>query len=142
MSNEPRSVPNDPTGNVTISTTIWDQMRDRAKDADREIVDLKKALAAAVESADVTGTITRLNRLVRETFTVVRFAVSNLPPETIRRWPSEALRMIAGMIPLLPDHTVDDDSFANELRVFAGEIELIERERALRGAVKPMDYSR
>lgn len=98
--------------------------------AENETARLQKALINARLDDDA---VQRLTSLARHALSITRFAVENLPPEMIKNWPYRELRMLAELMPGLPDHNgLDDDSLAIELRNFAGECERFERNRNLR----------
>lgn len=126
-------------GTVTIDTNEWDRLRDEGRAKDLKLVELEKLYKSAVADADPSKLCHRLNRLVRDCLTVVRFGVENMPPETVKRWPFASLTEIANDLRLLPDHTVDDDSLAQELRTFVGEILEVERMRAARDGMPKVD---
>lgn len=117
--------------NVTIKLSKLDELRDGYKRANDRIAGLE-AMLVEEKQRDRTGEIAKLRALLRESFVVVRFAVANLPPETTKMWPTTALRLIIESLPLMPDFSVDDQAFINELRQFRREIFDIDRIRAAR----------
>lgn len=123
---------------VTIELTELDEIRTRERKA---IDDLAKIQAELVEAkkADPRNRIAGLLTLSRTMLDVVRFAVGNLPPETIRNWPVESLRLIARDLKWLPDFNADDESLVGELMLFAREIERVEAERKNLQSAKQTD---
>jgi len=103
--------------------------------AENELADVKKQLtdARATSLAIETGgesAAKRLDKLVRDAVTVVRFAVANLPPETTPGWPVNALQSVAANLDALPTFSIDDRDLHSELRAFAREAESHEVRRA------------
>lgn len=90
-----------------------------------------RAELALAKQQDPADRIRPLNMLVRDAFTIVRFAVANLNPENTRGWPVNALEGLADRIAALPDYTTDDGDFANDLRAFARDCDAyaLHRER-------------
>jgi len=119
---------------VTLTGEEYAELLNNTKVAHDEAATLRAELAAvkanALEQGQVSGKL--LCELVRHSLTITRFAVANLPPETIRSWPTEALRKVVMGIPALPDYSIDDRDLAGELRAFADECDRWTLERASR----------
>jgi hypothetical protein len=67
--------------------------------------------------------------MARAGIEVMRFAVANLPPESTKGWPLEAMRTIATNLPLMPGATIDDGELSVTLASFAKECEVFEQRR-------------
>ena len=71
----------------------------------------------------------QLTILARAELEVVCFAVANLSPELIKRWPANALRTIAAYLDKLPDHSPHDVELSRELLKFASECDEYDQRR-------------
>jgi hypothetical protein len=119
---------------ITLTGDEYQELLNNTKTANNDAAALRaelvKVRTEALEQGVVSGKL--LCELVRHSLTVTRFAVANLPPETIRGWPTEALRKVVMGIPALPDYSIDDRDLAGELRAFADECDRWALERASR----------
>lgn len=118
-------------GSSTINLTLEDYnvLQDAKRQAENEAAGLRKELAEARLDVGNDGSTRALVASVRGALDIVRFAVANMPPETVHGWPIAKLIEVSHSIEKLPDASSDDVSFAIELRKFATECELIERQR-------------
>jgi hypothetical protein len=113
---------------VTISLDELDELRGRLRKAHED----NAALSADMRAAEIASAGDRADGLlatIRQGLVVVRFAVANLDPETIRGWPWEALHGFAGSLSALPGATDLDRELAIELRAFSRACERREIER-------------
>jgi len=116
---------------LNLSMSDYTMLLNRVKEAEQEAAEARVALQAQ-RLEDPTGRVPALTTFARECLTIARFAVANLPPETIRGWPVEALRRMILGLKDLPDYTVNDRDMALDLLNFADECEQHEiRRRAL-----------
>jgi hypothetical protein len=112
----------------------YTMLLNRVKGAEQEAADGRAALQAQ-RLEDPTGRVPALTSFARECLTIARFAVANLPPETIRGWPVEALRRMILGLKDLPDYDVNDRDMALDLLNFADDCAQHELRR--RGAPPP-----
>lgn len=112
---------------ITVSLAQIDALRNQIKQAQQEAADLRVALEAA-KRGDPNGDTAKLERLSRAMLEIVRFAVANLPPSDIPKWPRDSVQFVADHLSALPEFSVDDETLVAELKLFVTEIE----EHALR----------
>jgi len=115
---------------VTLTGVEYDELKNARRDAENQVADLRHQLAAAKLISGDPFIIAALTEITRKALDVVRFAVGNLPPETVVGWPSPALREIAVRLPMLPNYSPDDAEVAGELIGFAQDCERWARYRA------------
>lgn len=108
-------------GNVSMTIEEYEDMKLQRYTAENEAARLQKELVAARMLSSSGESLEALTKLTRDSLAITRFAIANLPPETIRGWPYETLREIASKLPLLPDYTVDDRDLSGEMIAFAAE---------------------
>jgi hypothetical protein len=113
---------------LTLTLADYDALKNARTTAENEAADLRRQLKEA-RTADPLGKLTDLNKFTRDCMTVARFAVANLPPETIRGWPYEALQNLAHNIHVLPDFSTNDRDMALDLLAFARDAEELEKRR-------------
>ncbi len=113
---------------VTLPLEELDMMRKASEEKDVQITQLKQDLLEA-KMSDQMGSIAPMAKLCRHTMEIVTFAVGNLSPEIIKRWPYQALREVATRLALLPDYSINDGDLAAELLKFAAECERWEARR-------------
>ena len=113
---------------ITLTLEEYEGLKEKYRTAENEAAWLTNELARA-RTEDGSGQVAPLVVLVRNALDVVSFAVANLPPETTKNWPVEAIRMVSVLTAKLPDHTERDASFALELSGFADECDRIDRMR-------------
>lgn len=116
------------TATVTIPYNEFQAIQDAKIKAELETAAIKEQLTSRkIESSDAT-----LLFVARAAIEVVRFAVANLPPETTKNWPTEALRKIAVRLSSMPDASPDDQELSITLFGFADECDLLDgRRRAI-----------
>jgi hypothetical protein len=119
---------------VTISLSqlngLYEQIQhahERARQLENELVQTRMA--------DPTKRTHALNLLARNMLHIVRFAIANLPPSEIPKWPHEAVAAVAGGLKHLVDFNEDDQVLAAELALFVKDIhegEVTRAEKRLR----------
>jgi hypothetical protein len=117
---------------IEMSLDEYKAVENERDTALKEVARLRAELIDAKLNVVVEGSDTNVRKLVtltRALLDVTRFAVGQLPPETHKGWPFAALKTASDLLPVLPDHTVDDISIANEFRSFVKEGERVERVR-------------
>lgn len=114
---------------VTMTLEELDGLRARERAAIMRTVELEKQLVEA-KQADPLERIGQLMLLCRTFMGITRFAIANLPPETIKGWPWLNLEMLVENLKHLPDFSMDDESFVSDLRAFARECKDHEERRA------------
>lgn len=117
------------SSNVNLTLDDYNSLLEARRNAENEAADLRKQLREAKLATGGDDRVRVLTQSVRNALEVVRFAVANMPPETVRGWPWTKLVAVSHDIEVLPDADSDDVSFAIELRKFAVECEKIERQR-------------
>lgn len=118
------------TATVTISLTELDELRRAKIDRENELAACKRELAEAKLNTSDDKTTRTLTELARNAIKVAAFAVSQMPPEATKGWPSAALRKVVELMPMLPDHDQNDCELAMDFTAFASECERWERYRA------------
>jgi hypothetical protein len=114
---------------VTLSLSQLDDMRAQIRQGHARVAELEAQLAG-MKGVDPAGRVMALNGLARVMLTIVRFAIANLPPSEIPKWPRDAVAAMAVGLRYLPDFNVDDEVLLAELRLFMAEIEEHEIDRA------------
>lgn len=115
---------------VTLDLETFDNQRKLHQDTIDQVKILEKKLQDALMTSDQSGRIGPLNTAARTAIEIIGFAMGNLSPEIIKRWPYEALRRFADQIPALIDSTPHDIETQAEYRKFANECETWEKKRA------------
>lgn len=116
---------------IELSMEEFKQLENERDEARRENVELIRRLTEAkLDSGE--GAVRSLTELGRALLTVVRFAVGQIPPESVKHVPTKELHKASELLAVLADHSVDDVSIASELKVYAMECERLERFRAER----------
>jgi hypothetical protein len=118
---------------VTIRLSQLDDMRAQVRMANEHASKLEGELAQA-RTLDPTGRVENLTELARDLITIARFAVANLPPIEIRKWPWAALEMVANGLQHLPDYSDDDSVLKGELMAFAADVREHELDRSRKQA--------
>lgn len=110
---------------VSISLEDLQHLQKARETAEQEVSRLQAQITQAkIEASDQT-----LLATVRAAIEVVRFAVSQLPPESTKGWPTDALKRVAAHVPQLPDASIDDGELSVTLVSFAHECETYEQRR-------------
>ena len=120
---------------VNISLDELDALRAQLRRAHEE----KGKLADKIKELEVVGIGDGAGLLVtiHHTLDIVRFAVANLDPRTVKGWPWAAVAAFADDLEELPGADENTHDLAIELRAFAHECELLESTRRNRPADKP-----
>ena len=115
---------------MTIPYTEFQAIQNRAREAERKLAEVEQRTRdlriAECDAASLT--------VARNALEVVRYAVANLPAESNKDWPTNALHAIAKALPSLPDATVDDRELATTIDYFATEAERFEERRRALGS--------
>jgi hypothetical protein len=122
------------TATVTIPYPEFEQIQQARREAEQEAAELRRQISSTkVEASDPS-----LVMISKSMLEIVRFAVSMLPPESTKGWPTKSLREIAALMPMLPYATMDHQELARTLEVFALECERFEmRRRGSTGSINP-----
>jgi hypothetical protein len=123
---------------VTMSLAELDELRGKLMAAREEAGKLQAKLTAAL-AADPEGRVTVLIDAIRAVLPIIRFAVANIDPRTMTRWPYEDLRNFAKALRGVPAFGADIEECAIEFEAFSREAELIELDRAERGVYEGPD---
>jgi len=115
---------------VTLTLEDYNSLQVAKAAAENDRADLHKQLIELRLAKGTEQDITALNTAVRRCAEIARFAVANLPPESIKGWPWQQLMVLATQIEGLPDAGPDDKACAIDLRAFARDCEKHERRRA------------
>lgn len=115
---------------ATLNMTLadYEALKAARTKAEQDLADVQRQLEEA-RRADPTGKLTALNEFARDCLTLARFAVANLPPETIRGWPYAELMRVADTMHVLPDFSTNDRDMALDLMAFARDCEALELHR-------------
>ena len=116
-------------GQVTLSTDEYHDLINQRQTAENELAAAKKAIVAA-RSEDPTGRLTTLVDGFKAALEVVCFAVGNLPAESYKGWPHDALRRTADAILQMPECGSNERDLFVEFKKFAGEARTHELRRA------------
>jgi hypothetical protein len=113
--------------NAKIEMTLGElqELQGAKTRAEQETADVRKLLEIA-KGIDGDERVAKVTAFARHCLTIARFAIANLPPETIKRWPYEALRSLCNTIDVLPDFSTQDRDMAIDLLGFASECEKLE----------------
>lgn len=118
---------------ATISVPLdeFDALRSRIRDLELS-VEKAKAEAEAAKLIDPAGRVAAMASVMADATAVIRFAVSNLDPETIRRWPYQELVRFAKALVDAPG-IEGRDAISMELQNFAKDCESWEKYRIEEG---------
>lgn len=114
---------------VTITVSQLNDLQAQVKQAQEQNVRLEQHLAE-VKALDPTGRVANLQALAHAELEVVRFAIANLPPSEIPKWPYEAVDRIGKLLHALPDFNADAEVLVEELKLFVADIKEHELARA------------
>lgn len=117
-----------PGPTLSISLEEWNAALAAKQQAFEETVAVRKELEIA-KGVNGDERVAKVTTFARHCLTIARFAVANLPPETIKRWPYDSLRGLANTIECLPDFSTDDRDMAIDLLDFARHCEELELRR-------------
>lgn len=121
---------------ISLSYAQVRELESAVEDAQRQTKDLQRQLAEA-KALDPTGLVVDLRDLAREQIKVMQFAIANLPPSDVPKWPFAALERIALLMVRLPDFGAigdDDQTLQTEIGFFVAEIKEAEAERSRKQA--------
>lgn len=112
---------------ISIPLDEFDGLRTQVQKL-QEVATAAKAAAEATKLEDPADRVRPMVEAMAAATAIIRFAVSNLDPETIRRWPYKELRVFAKALALTP--TVEDRAaIASEFEIFSNDCESWERYR-------------
>lgn len=114
---------------VSLPLEELDGIRNENKRMSAEIADLQKQLTEAKLDGGNPEVTRAMAKLSRASLDIVSFAIGNLSPEVIKRWPFASLRVVAENLKNLPDCTIHDEEFAFVWMKFAAECEAWEKKR-------------
>ena len=114
---------------IKMSLDEYDALRAKHRTLQQQINEAEAARDAAL-TQDPSGRVPKLTTAMLDGFEVIRFAVSNLAPETVRNWPYLHLRRFANVLKDLPGAPAIARETALEFLLFAGEAERLEKDRA------------
>lgn len=116
---------------VTITVGQLNEMQAQIRAGHERASQLAKELMQT-QAADPTGRVQGLTALARALLTVVRFAIANLPPSEIPKWPYGSVEEVSKLMPQLADFSDDDQILVQELALLVADIKEHERLRALK----------
>jgi hypothetical protein len=120
---------------ITMSLQEYEEIKTQRDEARQEMAELRKKLHDA-EMRDPSERVPGLVRAVEAALPVVKFAVGNLAPETVRGWPYDDLAAFAEELDKLPGADTRMQEYALEFRNFVREAQSIEADRRERDAKK------
>lgn len=116
------------TATVNIPMDEFQALQHSKTSAEAEANNLREQIRTMkVQASDQTLLV-----VARAGIEIVRFAVSQLPPESTIGWPTLALSKIASLLEDMPDANADDSELAVTLAGFARECEAFEERRQRR----------
>jgi len=118
---------------LTLTPEEYETMLQTRREAEAENERLRHELVAA-RGLDGNEVITALTQLVRHAMPIISFAVANLPPETIRGWPTGDLARLADGLENLPDFAPADDELRLSWNDFVCDLRMLERQRTATSA--------
>jgi hypothetical protein len=116
-------------GKIELSLEEYDALRAKTRHLQKLVTDAEAARDAAL-TADPTGRIPTLTGAIIDAFEVIRFAVGNLDPRTVRDWPHKSLDRFANVLKDLPGASHIPKETALEFIGFAYEARMLEQDRA------------
>ncbi len=116
------------TATVTMPIDEYVKLKQLLDEKDEQVKKLLSDLNAA-RAEDPSNRVGSLNQLVRDAMPVVQFAMANMSPRDIKRWPADKLRSVAVGIASLADYSSHDEELAAEMQRFASECDEWERVR-------------
>lgn len=118
---------------ITMSLQEYEEIKTQRDEARHEMSELRKKLHDA-EMRDPSERVPGLVRAVEAALPIIKFAVGNLAPETIRGWPYDELVAFAEELDRLPGADAAMREYALEFRNFAREAQSVEAGRRERDA--------
>jgi hypothetical protein len=123
---------------ITMSMQEYKELESQRDTAREEAAELRKKLHNA-EMTDPGERIPGLVRAIEASLPIVKFAVGNLAPETVRGWPYDELVAFAEELDKLPGADTRTREYALEFRNFVREAQDVERGRRERDAAKSVE---
>lgn len=121
------------SASITMPIEQYESMKKLQADAEARIKDLDEQLVRAKLTTDSSGCVEALNNGMIAALEIVGFAMANLSPEIIKRWPHQALSTLANNIPAMPTCTAIDIELQSEIRKFVIECQAWEVKRKTEG---------
>lgn len=104
----------------TISVDEYNKLRNRIAELEANELELKRQVEDA-RLGEHDSEARMMHQLFGQAFTIVKFAVANLPVLAVRGWPYAELREIAKALPTIPMMNDYDREISTDLRLFADE---------------------
>lgn len=123
-------IPTSDSATVTLPLSDWRRLERELNDLRTRVQEPAKAwLSAPAPAPDAQKALDA--DALSFALELVQFAVGNLPPQSVRGWPVEALRRFADLIVDLCPNT-HTELLAQEFYRFADEIDAVEKFRNIR----------
>lgn len=116
-------------GKIELSLEEYDALRAKLRTMQKQVNDAEAARDAAL-TQDPSGLVPSLVNGMLDAFEIIRFAVGNLDPRTVRGWPYKNLDRFANRLKDLPGAPRIPKETALEFVAFAYEARLLEEDRA------------
>lgn len=117
---------------ISLELSEYHDLMNAKSAAENKTADLERQLQITQTSDVLVGHLCEALKAARE---VVRFAVANLPPETVRGWPADQLKKFADLLETAPGATQDYRDMAMDLRLFSREADTLEQMRVRRDRI-------
>lgn len=114
------------TRTITMSLDEYDKQRDANRELGKQLEQAEKQLR---DEKLAQPKVAELTSIIKAALEVVGFATANLSPEIVKRWPYQALVVIANNLHHVPGASAHEVEFARELHKIAVECEVWERKR-------------
>lgn len=114
--------------NVTMPMEEYQKLQQTIADINARNSQLMVEVNAA-RLQDPSERVPKLNDLARKLIEILQFSTANLNPRDIKRWPHQAVRDVAALLPALADHSPHDTEYALFLNTFADECKAWEDKR-------------
>lgn len=105
---------------VTLKYSELNKLQSDLRDANARILEMEKEVEEA-KLGDHGGVARQYQEAFSDAMQVVRFAVGNLEPLTVRGWPYKNLFEIVGHLRALPGLDFDSEETSGDLKLFAEE---------------------
>jgi hypothetical protein len=113
---------------VTMSLIEYQELQSQRDEARDRCAQLEKRIHE-VEMTDPSDRIPPLVECVQAALPIVKFAVGNMAPETVRGWPYAELQAFAERLETMPGADTRIREYALEFRNFILEAKTVEAER-------------
>jgi hypothetical protein len=113
---------------ITMTMEEYNLLNGQADQWKEQTRKLEKELHEA-RLVDPSNRLNDYATALQEALAIVQFAVANLDPKTVRRWPYQSLRIVADLVPRLEAVKVHTREATEDWKIFANQCDELEELR-------------